>query len=75
MKITNVDSSISFTMTFSREDVSRLVKIAGAVADVFDCASDELSKGAVNIDYEDLEMAQEGLELLYDMVKSLEDLR
>ncbi len=75
MKITNVDSSISFTMSFSKEDVSRLVKITTAVEDVFDCASHELSQGAVNIDYEDLEMAQEGLELLYEMVKSLEDLR
>ena len=75
MKITNIDSSISFTMSFSRQDVLKLVEITRAVEDVFECAAHALSDGAVNIDLEDLETAQEGLELLYYMVRSLEDLR
>ena len=75
MKITNIDSSISFTMIFSRHDVLRLVEITRAVDDVLESAARGEASGGVNIDLEDLEIAQEGLELLYEMVKSLEDLR
>ena len=75
MKITNIDSSISFTMIFSRHDVLRLVEITRAVDDVLESAARGEASGGVNIDFEDLEIAQEGLELLYEMVKSLEDLR
>jgi hypothetical protein len=69
MKITNVDSSISFTMTFSQDDASRLVEITRAIADVFERVD---QRGVI---CEQLETAQEGLGLLYEMVESLEDLR
>ena len=69
MKITNIDSSISFTMSFSRQDVLKLVEITRAVEDVFDRVE---QRGVI---CEQLETAQQGLELLYYMVKSLEDLR
>jgi len=69
MKITNIDSSISFTMSFSRHDVLKLVEITRAVEDVFERVE---QRGII---CEQLETAQEGLELLYAMVRSLEDLR
>jgi hypothetical protein len=69
MKITNIDSSISFTMSFSRHDVLKLVEITRAIDDVFDRVE---QRGVI---CEQLETAQQGLELLYYMVKSLEDLR
>ena len=75
MKITDVDSSIRFTMTFSRRDVARLVAITQAVEDVIDSAADGVAKGGAIIDLEELEIAGEGLELLYEMVKALEELR
>jgi len=69
MKITNIDSSISFTMSFSRHDVLKLVEITRAIDDVFDRVE---QRGVI---CEQLETAQQGLELLYYMVRSLEDLR
>jgi len=69
MKITNIDSSISFTMSFSRHDVLKLVEITRAIDDVFDRVE---QRGVI---CEQLETAQQGLELLYYMARSLEDLR
>jgi hypothetical protein len=79
MEITNIDSSISFTMSLSREEVLKLVGIARAVADVIEFS--KLNRctfrgpDAAGICTEDLESAQEGLKLLYEMVKSLKDVR
>jgi hypothetical protein len=71
MKITDVYNSITFTMNFSLDDVSKLAEITKAVEDVFDCAAEELSCRDVNIDYGDLKIAHEGLELLNEMLNHL----
>jgi hypothetical protein len=79
MKITNVDRPISFTMHLSQEEALNLLEITRAVANAIEFSKVSRCgwRGPVDakISIEDLESAQEGLKLLYEMVKSLKDVR
>ena len=68
MKITNVDSSISLTLTVSRRDVLRLGQVIKAMDAAIDAAHEACNGYGTNINLEDIEMAGEGLELLIDIL-------
>ena len=75
MKINKVISSIRMTLEFTRLDILRLAEVCSTLDAVLDTATEACATGGVNIDMEDIEIAGEGLELLWEIVKNAEDIR
>ena len=75
MKINKVISSIRMTLEFTRLDILRLAEVCSALDDALDIATEACANGGVNIDMGDIEIAGEGLELLWEIVKNAEDIR
>ena len=73
MKITNVDSSISLELTFSRSDIPKLGQMIKAMDAAIDTAHEACNGYGANIDLEEVEMAGEGLELLIDILKNCDE--
>tara|TARA_R100000951_G_scaffold55903_1_gene46966 strand:+ start:707 stop:934 length:228 start_codon:yes stop_codon:yes gene_type:complete len=73
MKITNVDSSISLELTFSRSDILKLGQMIKAMDAAIDTAHEACNGYGANIDLEEVEMAGEGLELLIDILKNCDE--
>lgn len=73
MKITNVDSSISLTLTVSRRDVLRLGQVIKAMDAAIDTAHAACNGTGAYVDLEEIEMAGEGLELLIDILTKCDE--
>jgi len=76
MKIINAKSSMKLTLKFTRHDILRLAEVCSVYAEVMDFCAEEASKaydGALCM--EQIEIAEEGLELLCKILKSSEDIR
>ena len=70
MKITNVDSSISLTLTVSRKEVLRLGQVIKAMDAAIDAAHEACNGYGTNIDLADIEIAGEGLSLLTNILRN-----
>lgn len=76
MKIIDVDSSIKLTLKFTRSDILRLSEVASELKDLLDfCAEDASHASESDLHMENVEKGQEGLELLYEILKHAEDIR
>ena len=75
MKIINAKSPMKLTLKFTRNDILRLAEICSVYAEVMDFCAEEASQHESALCMEQIEIAEEGLELLCKILKSSEDIR
>lgn len=75
MKIINAKSSMKLTLKFTRHDILRLAEVCSVYAEVMDFCAEEASHHESALCMEQIEIAEEGLELLCKILKSSEDIR
>ncbi len=78
MKITNARSSMKMTLKFTRSDILSLAEVCSVMADLIDFCAEKVDNDGGDGDFvvsEQIEIAEQGLELLSKILINSEDIR
>lgn len=75
MKITNAKASMKMTLKFTRQDILSLAEICSVYAEIMDFCAEIASHHDSDLCMEEIEVGEQGLELLCKILKHSEDIR